>query len=114
MKTIFKLLITTVFVCVLSRIYQILVVEVKDTQLSDVDVSVTRYYENRKKGEPYITAEFNTEKFEDFENFIVGNGKSYTAQRRRKRAAGKSKYYYDKTLNASHIFPGNVLATIKL
>jgi hypothetical protein len=99
---------------VLSRIYQIIVLEVKDGQTPDVNVRVTRYYENRTKGEPYITAEFKAEDFEKYKNFVVGDGQLLNARRRRKRAAGKSKNYYDKTLNTSHIFPGNVLATIKL
>ncbi|CAB4010518.1 receptor-type tyrosine- phosphatase epsilon-like, partial [Paramuricea clavata] len=69
------------------RIYQIIVLEVKDGQLRDVNVRVTRYYENRTKGEPYITAEFKAEDFKKHEKFIVGDGQSLNARRRRKRAA---------------------------
>ena len=77
--------------CVLFSSYQIIVLEVvEDQQPPNEKIAVTRYYETRIKGQPYITAEFKAEDFKEYKNFIVGDGKSYNARRRRKRAAGKA------------------------
>lgn len=67
--------------------YQILVLEdVPGKTLPDVLGKVTRYYLNRTKGEPYITAEISAG--DVVEVFIVGAGESEspTTKRRRKRA----------------------------
>lgn len=79
-----------VFVRALCRFYQILVVELKksgDVPPLLTDKTITRYYHNRTRGEPYITAVFDKDEFS--EEFTIGDGTRYSAaRRRRKRAAG--------------------------
>jgi hypothetical protein len=56
------------------------------TALDAKKVIVTRYYHNKTKGEPYITAEFKAEEFQKYEHFSVGNAESFSTKRRRRRS----------------------------
>ena len=74
------------YVC---SIYQILVLEIIPGEpFEDVNKDpITRYYHNKRKGEPYITAEFEAENFSQYKVFTIGNGNEFlTARRRRKRS----------------------------
>ena len=45
-------------------------------KISDVYVTVMRYYNNRTRDEPYIAAEFRVEDFDKYEHFTVGGRES--------------------------------------
>ncbi|XP_028413448.1 tyrosine-protein phosphatase Lar-like isoform X5 [Dendronephthya gigantea] len=72
------------------RIYQIIALQVvkingEYQELPDITtLEVTRYYHNRTENEPYITAEFGPSEFK--KKFIIGDGKSYNARRKRRQA----------------------------
>ena len=81
-----------VFVRALHSIYQIIVVELKSPGKLALRLTktttITRYYHNRTKGEPYITAEFNAEDFSGYKHFTIGGKTRFSAARRRRKRSG--------------------------
>ena len=55
----------------------------------DVDVTVTRYYNNRARGKPYIAAEFRAQDFDKYKLFTVGRGEKFVMENRRRKRSGK-------------------------
>ena len=77
----------------MSSIYQIIVLELEsddDDPPNPKTLNVTRYYQNRIRWEPYITAEFNASEFDKYETFSVGNGHSFSNERRRRKRSGRT------------------------
>ena len=86
--------------CFISSYYQVIVVQLKEGQdpgnPADPEYeNVVASYDNKKEGEPYITAEFLSEVAE--ETFTIGDGKFYSRSgvtvSRRKRRDISSKFF---------------------
>ena len=86
--------------------YQIIVVEVneKGSPPPDASLTITRYYNNKTEGEPYITAEFAAAQFDQYKDFVVGNGEKFSVAAKRKKRSGKTQYFSKQHISALHLY----------
>ncbi len=60
----------------------------------DPKTQVTQSYRNKTTGNPYITAEFTADKFDDYKTFPVGKDNVFANERRRRKRSGRTNVFY--------------------